>query len=88
MEGFGLPPLEAMAYGKPVIVSDIPIFRELYGPYPYYVNLGDEASWEHAFSLVGEQDPEYGVRAAAHVQRFSIDKMSAALKSSLQYFWE
>ncbi len=29
-EGFGLPPLEAMSQGVPVIVSDIPVFREIY----------------------------------------------------------
>ncbi len=30
-EGFGLPALEAMAYGTPVVVSDIPVFREILG---------------------------------------------------------
>ncbi len=29
-EGFGLPPLEAMSQGVPAIVSDIPVFREIY----------------------------------------------------------
>jgi glycosyltransferase involved in cell wall biosynthesis len=30
-EGFGLPPLEAMACGAPVLLSDIPVFREVFG---------------------------------------------------------
>ncbi|WP_106505887.1 glycosyltransferase family 4 protein [Brachybacterium timonense] len=29
LEGFGLPPVEAMSVGTPVIVSDIPVFREI-----------------------------------------------------------
>ncbi|MEQ8689885.1 MAG: glycosyltransferase family 1 protein [Pseudomonadales bacterium] len=29
-EGFGLPPFEAKAYGCPVVLSDIPVFRELH----------------------------------------------------------
>lgn len=31
MEGFGIPPLEAMSVGCPVILSDIPIFHEICG---------------------------------------------------------
>ena len=28
-EGFGIPPLEAMAAGCPLVLSDIPVFREI-----------------------------------------------------------
>jgi glycosyltransferase involved in cell wall biosynthesis len=37
-EGFGLPPLEAMAAGVPVVCSDIPVFREVYGDAVLYVD--------------------------------------------------
>jgi glycosyltransferase involved in cell wall biosynthesis len=37
-EGFGLPPLEAMAAGVPVVCSDIPVFREVYGDAVRYVD--------------------------------------------------
>jgi glycosyltransferase involved in cell wall biosynthesis len=37
-EGFGYPPLEAMALGTPAVVSDIPIFRELYQGAAVFVN--------------------------------------------------
>lgn len=36
MEGFGIPPLEAMSVGCPVIVSDIPVFHEVYGDAALY----------------------------------------------------
>lgn len=33
-EGFGIPPLEAMSLGTPVIMSDIPVYKEIYGKFP------------------------------------------------------
>lgn len=40
-EGFGLPPLEAMACGAPVITSDIPVIRETVGSAAELINPGD-----------------------------------------------
>jgi glycosyltransferase involved in cell wall biosynthesis len=37
-EGFGLPPLEAMSYGCPVVVSDIAAHREVCGDAALYAN--------------------------------------------------
>ena len=37
-EGFGIPPLEALAIGTKAIVSDIPALKEVYGNTVYYIN--------------------------------------------------
>jgi glycosyltransferase involved in cell wall biosynthesis len=41
-EGFGLPPLEAMVLGTPALISDIPVFKEIYGDFPaFFFRAGD-----------------------------------------------
>ena len=41
-EGFGLPPLEALYLGTQPIISDIPVFREIYGDLPVlFFNTGN-----------------------------------------------
>ncbi len=43
-EGFGLPLLEAMFFGSPVVCSDIPVFREVGGDVAIYVDTMDAAA--------------------------------------------
>ena len=44
-EGYGLPLLEAMDLGVPVLASPLPVFREMAGSVPDYLDLGDEDAW-------------------------------------------
>ena len=42
-EGFGLPPLEALAAGTPAVVSDLPVLREVLGDAARFAPTGDAA---------------------------------------------
>lgn len=49
-EGFGLPVLEALAVGTPVLASDLPVLREVGGSYARYLPADDVDAWAEALS--------------------------------------
>lgn len=53
-EGFGFPPLEAMACGCPVLVSDIPVFREVYEEAALYFPPNDPQALRERLELLIE----------------------------------
>jgi len=58
-EGFGLPVVEAMACGTPVLASDIPALREVAGNAAMYCPVAEIAAWaESAIALLRERDRE------------------------------
>ena len=73
-EGFGIPPLEALCCGTRAVISDIPVFREIYADFPVrFFRAGDaknlEARMEEAWQDEGEIPPlpvkySYGKAAA------------------------
>jgi glycosyltransferase involved in cell wall biosynthesis len=55
-EGFGLPPLEAMALGAPCVVSDIPVLREVCGDAALYVDPRDPSAIAGAIDALLRDD--------------------------------
>jgi glycosyltransferase involved in cell wall biosynthesis len=56
-EGFGLPLVESLACGTPMVASDIPVLRELGGTAVSYAALGAIGSWRDAvLALLAERE--------------------------------
>jgi glycosyltransferase involved in cell wall biosynthesis len=53
LEGFGLPPVEAAAFGTPSVVSDLPVFAETLGDGALRVPAGDTAALADALVRIG-----------------------------------
>lgn len=46
IEGFGMPIVEALMLGTPVIASDLPVFHEIAGEIPDYLDPLDGPGWK------------------------------------------
>jgi glycosyltransferase involved in cell wall biosynthesis len=55
-ESFGLPALEAMAAGTPVIAADLPVYRELHGDAMRLVDSSSPAAWADAIGQLATDD--------------------------------
>lgn len=84
-EGFGLPSLEAMARGCPVICSDLPVMREVAGDAARYVDPTDAASVARAIEAVcSDENLRSRMSAAglARASRFSWARAAAATREA------
>jgi len=63
-EGFGLPALEAMAAGTPVLANDIPVLREVLGDCGQFVDAEDCEAFAEALVAAGTATDAPGARAA------------------------
>jgi glycosyltransferase involved in cell wall biosynthesis len=57
-EGFGLPLVEALQMGTPVIASDLPIFREMGQGIPSLINPDDRAAWIRSVERFAANGPD------------------------------
>lgn len=83
-EGFGIPVLESMAARCPIVLSDIPVFRELtqgqgvYFPHNDPAAIGDAIDSTLSSSSIRDRLIQYGEK---RVQNFSFQKVSMVLES-------
>lgn len=65
-EGFGLPVIEALQHGVPVILTDLPVFHEFAGAVPEYLPQLDHGAWSQAILDYSRLDNS---RRQAQIQR-------------------
>ncbi len=68
-EGFGMPLVEALALGVPVIASELPVFREIAGAIPDYLDPLDGLGWQRAVLDYAELD---SVRRHQQLERMQL----------------
>ena len=75
-EGFGIPPLEALACGVPVVSSDLPALREVTGEHASYVAVDDVDSLADAIGRSVAGDGGASARAArrAHAAQWTWER--------------
>ena len=68
MEGFGIPLIEALQLGIPVLASDLAVFREIAGDIPEYLDPVDGVGWRQ---MLLEYSREDSMRRRAQCERMS-----------------
>ncbi|HEY0871463.1 MAG TPA: glycosyltransferase family 1 protein [Acidothermaceae bacterium] len=79
-EGFGLPALEALACGVPVVTTDIPVLREVTGGLAAYVPVGDIPALAEALRrmLATEHDAAAVAKRRAWAATFTWERCASA----------
>lgn len=80
-EGYGLPLVEAMALGTPVVASDIPIFREVGADAAIYVDPESPEQFADAIGQLGDDDhwQDMSRRSISRAGEFSWDESARQL---------
>ena len=63
-EGYGLPVIEALALGAPVIANSLAVYREIAGSAPLLIDVADEDAWLQALVEFSGNSPQRQQRIA------------------------
>jgi glycosyltransferase involved in cell wall biosynthesis len=82
-EGYGLPPIEAASLGTPVICNDVPIYREVLGDIPIYVNVSQGYIWAETIKRLANEQTTQTSGAKGALDPFDPPSWDAHFKTVL-----
>jgi glycosyltransferase involved in cell wall biosynthesis len=84
-EGFGLPPLEALVLGTRALISDIPVFREIYDGFPVtYFTAGDSGDLKRKMTELLLEKKQEALRLPVRLKnKYSFQKTAALILKEL-----
>jgi glycosyltransferase involved in cell wall biosynthesis len=71
VEGYGMPLVEALCAGVPVIASDLPVFREIAGNIPEYLNPLNTEAWKARIIDYSKKDSKYRLEQCQRLENYS-----------------
>jgi glycosyltransferase involved in cell wall biosynthesis len=77
-EGLGNAAIEAMASGRPVVVTDLDVLHEVLGPLGYFAPAGDAAKFADELARVAALPPEQLAKLAHALRQRAIDHFDPA----------
>jgi glycosyltransferase involved in cell wall biosynthesis len=76
-EGYGMPLIEALSLGVPVIASELPVFKEIAGDVPEYIDPLDGRRWREVIEAYAAADSVPRAAQRARMEGFHVPDWSS-----------
>ena len=85
-EGFGLPQVEALSLGVPIICGELDIYREVLGEFPVYASLSNAYIWRTEIEKMLQKDSNTSGRVGISPAEYAPPQWDAHFNLVLKHF--